>query len=313
MEIPAKYNCTQLELYSGSRMVIRAAIRNIASFTALKPKYDSAFFTAALAEIAAAEALPDEDYRTSEVQAKRLVCQGRATECLNTWQLLKGYIEDAKDFSGPMEKVALNAAGAGKYAAASGFDWESVTGLMASGLLFITNNTLALTANNNMPATFADSFSTTADDIQLALSEFQDQEDLKREDTQKKLKANNDLYDKVIQLCKDGQRIFRNDEALRLQFVWEQVMYTVHGAGIAGLHGVVRDSVSNLVLPNALVLVDETGDSGLSDTDGIYRITGLPAGSYTVKCSATGYVASTVPFKVSQGTISELNFVLNPE
>ena len=307
-----KYHCPQLDLYSGSRMVIRAAIRNITSFTALKPKYDAAFFTAAMARVAAAESLPDEDFRAAVVKAKRLECETAATKCLNTWQLLKGYIEDAEDFSGPMEKVALDAAGAGKYADASGFDWESVTGLMASGLLFITNNTASLTANGNMPPAFAATFSTTADDFQLALSDFQDQEELKREDTQNKLKANNALYDKVIQLCKDGQRIFRDDEALRLQFVWDQVMYMVHGAGIAGLRGTVQDSATNLPLPNGLVQVDETGDTGISDADGIYRITGLPAGIYTVKCTAPGYVPSTVSFTVNQGTVSELNFVLNP-
>ena len=305
-----KYHCPQLDLYSGSRMVIRAAIRNITSFTALKPKYDAAFFTAAMARVAAAESLPDEDFRAAVVKAKRLECETAATKCLNTWQLLKGYIEDAEDFKGAMQKIALEAAGSKKYEAASGFDWESISGLMASGIQFFTDNTAQLTADGNMPPAFITTFTNEAADFQLALSSFQDQEEFREQETQAKIAANNTLYDKIIQLCKDGQRIFRNDEALRAQFVWEQVLYIIHGAGIAGLRGSVTDSLTNMPIVNAEIIVLETGDTGITDAEGNYRITGLPAGSGTIRCKATGYVGTDVPFTILQGTISTLNFTL---
>lgn len=306
----AKYHCSQPDFYSAGRMVIRAAIRKQPELALVKPKYDLPYFNSLLTELAAAEALPDEDFRAAVVKAIKLECETAATKCLNTWQLLKGYIEDAEDFKGAMQKIALEAAGSKKYQAASGFDWESVTGLMASGIQFFTDNTAQLTANGNMPPVFIATFTNVAAAFQLALSYFQDQEELREQETQAKITANNTLYDKIIQLCKDGKRAFRNDEALREQFVWEKVLYIIRGAGIAGLRGSVTNQADATAIAGATITVVETGDTGLTDREGIYRITGVPYGSYTVQCTASGFITAAVPFSIPKGTISQLDFSL---
>ncbi len=305
-----KYHCSQPDFYSAGRMVIRAAIRKQPELALVKPKYDLPYFNNLTAEIAAAEALPDADYRQAGVTAARIDCEKKATQCLNMWQQLKGYIEDCTDFSGPMLAVALQAAGAAKYSEASGFDWESVSALMASGKLFIADNTTALTAGNNMPAGFSADFDNVYTTFQNTLQGFQDQEEAARLDTEQKINGNNALYDKIIQLCKDGQRAFRNDEALREQFVWEKVLYIIHGAGIAGLRGSVTNQADGTAIAGATITVVETGDTGITDGEGNYRITGVPYGSYTVQCTASGFITAAVPFNIPKGTISQLDFSL---
>lgn len=293
-------------------MAVRAAIREIASFTPQKPKYDLLFFNALIAEIAAAEALPDEDFRAADVTHLRIQLQEKATECLNTWQFLKGYIEDADALKGAQQKPSLEAAGSNKYTAASGFDWESVTSIMASGKLFITTASVELSANNNMPPAFPAAWDTVSDNFQLILQKFQDQEELKLLDTQTKAEANNTIYGKIIQICKDGQRIFRSDDAKQKQFIWEQILFLIRGVGIAGIRGTVTNSLTSETITGAEITITETGDKGITGPEGIYRITGVPAGEYKVECKATGYIGFAGSFKILTGTISMLNITLAP-
>jgi hypothetical protein len=302
-----KYRCAQPELYSAARMVIRAAIRNIASFTPKKPKYDLVFFTALQAEVAAC----DEQSRNSFTEALHILLESKAKACLNIWQDLKGYIEDAPTMQGDLQKPALEAAGAAYYRNASGNDWESVNQLMVSARAFISDNAAELSDGNNMPPTFPPDFATAHTAFKELWEDFQDQEEQSVIDAQEKVEANNALYDKIIQVCKDGQRIYRDDEARKAQFVWDSVLYLVRGAGIAGIRGTVTDAASGNVISGATVLVVETEETGVADEEGIYRITGLAAGNYTVRCTAVGYATEEKPFEVLTGTISTVNFSLS--
>lgn len=306
----AKYRCAQPELYSAARMVIRAAIREIANFTPVKAKYNAAFFAALQAEVAAAEALPDEQSRTSTAEAMNILTKQRATVCLNQWQFLKGYIEDAPSMQGPLQKPALETAGSTHYRDAAADDWESVNQLMVSAIQFVTDNTVELSAGNNMPATFPTDLVNAHTAFLEMWQGFQDEEEQNAIRTQEKIEANNALYDKVIQVCKDGQRIYRSDEARKAQFVWDSVLYIVRGAGIAGIRGTVLELSTQQPVAGATVLIVETGDTGVPDAEGVYRITGVPAGNYIVRCTAAGYNTVEQPFEVLTGTISTLDFRL---
>ncbi|MCW5908972.1 MAG: carboxypeptidase regulatory-like domain-containing protein [Chitinophagales bacterium] len=308
----SKYNCAQPELYSGARMVIRAAVRELPDFTAIKPKYDSMFFTNLEAEVAAAEVLPDEQYRNSIVEAMRNNTIAQAKLCLNIWQQLKSYIEDTPQFKGVQLKPALEAAGSTVYLEASGMDWESVNVLMVNGKQFITDYNTVLTAGGNMLPTFVADWDAAHLAFTTTWQQFKDREDTNVIAAENKLNANNTLYEKIIQICKDGQRIFRHTEAHRQQFVWDSVLYAVRGAGIAGLRGTITNAATGLPIAGAQVLVIETGDTGITGEDGKYSITGVPAGNYNVKASATGYNPVEEPFEVLTGTISALNFALPP-
>lgn len=305
-----KYRCTQPELYSAARMVIRAAVREIANFTPVKGKYNAALFTVLESEVASCEARPDEQSRTGAAEAMHILTKQRAEECLRKWQFLKGYIEDAPSMQGALQKPALEAAGSTHYRNASGDDWESVNQLMVSGIQFVTDNFTELSDGNNMPASFATDIANAHTAFLEMWQSFQDEEELNTIQAQAKVAANNALYDNIIQVCKDGQRIYRDDEARRAQFVWDSVLYLVRGAGIAGIRGTVKDAVTETPIVNATVLIVQTGDTGITDEEGNYRITGVAAGSYTVRCTAVGYTAEERPFEVLTGTISTLNFSL---
>jgi len=93
--LSANYKCTQQQLYTIGRAAWQNCTDHLADFTALRAKYDAAFVTARLADIDAAEALPDEEQRKQTAQLQREQLRVLAETSRDFWQRLKLYIEEA--------------------------------------------------------------------------------------------------------------------------------------------------------------------------------------------------------------------------
>lgn len=77
--------------------------------------------------------------------------------------------------------------------------------------------------------------------------------------------------------------------------------------------GTVVDGDFGGGLPGASVLVTELSTGDATDIDGNYEIAGVPAGSYTVRYSFTGYAAQVVEnVEVGAGETVTLNITLSP-
>ena len=55
------------------------------------------------------------------------------------------------------------------------------------------------------------------------------------------------------------------------------------------IKGTVYDINQNEVLPAATVYIEELGIGVITDNEGVYRITGIPEGTYTLKVQFLGY------------------------
>lgn len=79
------------------------------------------------------------------------------------------------------------------------------------------------------------------------------------------------------------------------------------------LTGTVVDGDFGGGLPGASVLIIETGRGAATDIDGNYTIREVPAGTYTVRYSFTGYGTQTVEnVAVAAGAPTEINVTLSP-
>ena len=308
----SKFGCAYAELFSGARMVTRAAIREITYIGPKKVKYNAAYFAALLTQVGTVEAMPDEDTREAYITILKLKLTEKATAVLNKWQDLKSHITTAAAFQNEFLRPALEAAGQNYYEPAANHDWESVQSLITAAGAFMATNSAELLADDNMPPSFPTDFNALVPDFNNQLNIYQDAIEQARIASSEKLNAANSLYHQIIEICKDGQRTFKLNDARRNQFVWSAVLYLIRGAGIAGLRGTVLNLNTQQPVPNATITIINTGDSGIPNENGIYRITGVPAGNYTVRCTAAGYNTVEQPFEVLTGTISTLNFTLSP-
>lgn len=75
------------------------------------------------------------------------------------------------------------------------------------------------------------------------------------------------------------------------------------------LEGTVSDDVQ--VVKGALVEIENTGLSGLTDANGKYTIHGIPSGEYTVKVTKTGYGVESKSATITKGNVSNVDFTIH--
>lgn len=305
------YPCSQKDLYS----VLETAWGNngvhLARFTSYKALYTLPFKTTALAAIATAKAMPDDDARSgaSELLHIGLVNMGKI--CLQNFQFLKGYIDTAfTDIA--VQKVQYVIAGQNSYRDASRGDWESMVSLNTSAKNYLANagNVTALTAGNNMPPTFVATQKTGSDNFDVQYNSFKLAEETSVE-TANKIKANNLCYHAGISMLNDGQKIFMNEPEILTKFVFSNLLALINPP-VAGIKGNVKEAVTNAVIPNLLMSAQKEGGVAQPievDVDGVFGEQ-LSEGKYSIRVSAVGYVEQVFDMDLKLTGFKTLNVEL---
>ena len=164
-----------------------------------------------------------------------------------------------------------------------------------------------------MPVTFEAAYNAAAGELKTAVEAFIDSEEMGKEATEVKIDANNAVYLKLMDMFKDGQEIFRGQDSIRDQFVFEKVLGLINGAGTAGLRGVITDIVSGLPVAGALLKVFGEDITAISNEEGKYTLTPMASGDYKVMVSRDGYENMEVLKTVQVGVVSHLDFALTAQ
>jgi hypothetical protein len=77
------------------------------------------------------------------------------------------------------------------------------------------------------------------------------------------------------------------------------------------IKGRVVDSES-LAMPGSMVTISSITKGAVSDLNGFYYLTGIPAGEYQVEVSYIGFISQQSTVKVEAGQVTELNFQMEP-
>ncbi len=309
------FNCSQsdfiLVVYTG----LNSFHEHLAAFTNRSPKYVLAWETTMRTDLAAAEAMPTEDVRDAEQSAYTAELKIKAEIARNYYQRLKGHIEAA--FPDYLVDIKLQAAGQKLYQASADKNWPSLQTLLSMASRFVAANLATLTANDEMPLTFQAEFDAVIQDFRDSLTAFEDIKESKMVDGQERVTALNDIHRRFMPMMTIGQDIFKDNEAVRTQFVFADVLSRVGGTGLAGLNGKVTDSATNLPIFEAHIKIfhpdtPETEYTGTTNEEGEYLVN-CPSGTYTVTVAKASYNPHTmVDIVVEVGTVSRVNVKLTP-
>jgi len=87
--------------------------------------------------------------------------------------------------------------------------------------------------------------------------------------------------------------------------------FSVEGAFAQGtVTGTVVDATNSETLPGVNVVVEDLGVGGATDSEGQFRITDVPAGSYTLSATYVGYQESTRSIEVQDGETTTVRIQL---
>lgn len=307
----ANYNCSQQTLYTAANLGWNSCLQHIDKFKEFSDRYDAAFVADNIAAVEAAAILPDDQSRNGITETYRIQLTQLADTCLADFQRLKRYI--ARAFNPEFHKAQYEMAGQSYYEKAANYNWDSLKGLLTSASNYINTNLSTLTADQNMPSTFQASFDANKNSFTTLHPQFLDSEETSRQDAAVKIKANNDVYTELINMFLDGQQIFRDEPEVKKQFIFDQVLLLIDGAGTAGVRGTIIDSVSKLSIQGASIVTVPGTYQGESNEDGIYRISPMASGFYTLKFSHPSYAELVIEsHEVKVGTVSTLNIEMIP-
>jgi hypothetical protein len=306
------YNCSQQSLYAVCRSGWASCTTYLADFAAAFPNYTAPMIAGMIADIDAAEALGDEEQRTEDSRSLRVDLKNKANEAMEQWQLLKRYI--TKAYPADQVEIKPDAAGQSHYAKSLKYDWGAVGRLLTDGVAFATANTADLTAGNIMPAGFPAAFTTSKVDYDALYASYVTASQTDEVETQTKIEANNGIYASLMQMFRDGQLIFKKNEAVKKLFTFEQVLLNIDGPGNQGIKGDVTIQGTNN--PVTVGEVSFTGPSSKSveiDEDGHYECPQLAAGLYTMLVTAPGFSGVTFnDIEVETGIMKTIDVELTP-
>ena len=285
-----KYNCPQAVFIVLVDTVLNSLLEFLAAVTAEVPRYDQAWIDMMRAKLTAAIALPTEEEAQAASSLIRVTLMQQTLDCCRLWQTLARRINGA--YPANMVDIQLSAAGQSKYAS-------------------------AYNKNGNMNASFATTFSDATDQYNTLLSDYESSKEAIGVATQNRIAAFNEIYELLIEMMKDAENLFQDNEAVRTQFVYSHVLERISGPGLAGARGTVFNSATLYPITGVLVEIwlpdmPVTRYAAVTDLDGKYLIN-CPSGNYYIQFTADGFVPSGAKdISISVGTVSAFNEKLTP-
>ena len=307
-QVPTAYNCRQSELYTVCNLGWAAFAANIAAFTAFSSFYDATLLAARLQVISNAQHLPDYQARNSIAETAREALAIKNAEALNAMQRLKRYITY---WAAPQDVSSyLDAAGMTYYLEASNLNWDSAAQMLSSADNFVTQYSVDLQNNNNMPAVFALLVGHLKADFDSLHTDFLTKKQDAMVATENKIIANNQIYYDLVAMFADAKLLGFSDATMK-KFTFAILLQLISNVPTAGVSGVVTDSATGNIISGASVEIANNGLNTVSGTDGSYSFTGLGSGTYNIIVSANGYINWTGSVTLSAGSSGILNIQLS--
>ncbi len=166
-----------------------------------------------------------------------------------------------------------------------------------------------------MPEAFQTTFANSKTSFDNKLTQFTAAEQANTNGAQTKIDALNNIHTDLMEMALDGQEIFKNDEATKKQFIFEQVLKLYAGNGAQGYKGkVITSEITGAPIKDAKITVLGTVHSTLTNAAGLYQMQNVAhANNQTITAEHPNFQTKTIPGNsVAIGVMSTLDFTLTP-
>ena len=303
------FNCGESELYSVSKIGWKSNLEYLQQFTNFKAKYDAAFNANKVLEVKATQLLPNLDARYAQAEKFRITLAATNTQLCDGFQSLKLYITDA--YAPEYHNVNFKEAGQNLYEKAANANWDKSAELAAAMVEYIDKHLADLTANLNMPTGFQNTIEDLQTQFETDYQNFTDETEAAKVATQKKVTDSNTVYSGLISMFKDGQRIFKDNPAVRDQFTFETDLGIVTNTQ-ASIKALIQEETTLLPIADAIITINP-GDTTLT-TDLTGQANAIIAeGTYDVSIEHPLYSPKRIfGFIVNKGQGNALKEKLTP-
>ena len=305
------YHCSQANLYTACRLIVKSCLAILAELMGFKAKYIQAFFDQLSDDIDAADMLPDLPARQSLYKRLDLDLKAARDKIVVKFGLLQSYIDDS--FDADKVKIMYEEAGSGRIPKVKkdNWSWAEMTQLISSVILFFDTHRVALMAKNNMPAQFETDFRALMDETKSINDACDAAYTAASEKKDEKIDANNDIFTRITAVLVDIQRMYLDNPAKAKQYTFAAFESQTHGVKNAGVAGKVVRDVNKFAQKDVRITIKDFDIVVMTDEKGRFEITPFSSGKYTIIVEKEGFVTQIFKdFKISTGVTSRLNIEL---
>ena len=296
------YKCTQGANYSGCGTVADNLQAKLAEMAAFRGRYTAAFVTAFRGKIADAMALPDDQARGADAQALLVQMNDKRDVIMGLWVDTGRYIEGA--FPKGEWAIRREEAGNKHFAKVGTNNWDELVMACSSNKGFLVAKAVTLEDGGlNMPNPFPGEFKTQSDAFDSLYAAFKVAEQTTVA-TNIKINANNAIFNTAMEICKDGQAKFKDDEGVTKMFTWTVIQELINPPGSASLELVVLDIVTLMPVVDAVIVIQTEGGPQITlsgGATGIAKEVDIDPAVYSGVAKAPGYVELAFVKDVDKG------------
>ncbi len=306
------YPGTQQNLYTYSELAWNNYLAKEPNFAEYSTKFTKEMGMTAKAAITAAAALPSYEALSDAHTAARNLLIETLEPVLSKWQDLKDYSTEA--FSATDLPSKLKAAGSENYRPAASYSWDSAAELIRMATLYMTTNSVALLANDNMPAGFPEAFAAAGTAFSAQRQVFIQKEKEARDGIAAKFDANEAVYVSLVMMTNAGKAIYRKDALERRNFTISSLKKEVRGNSASGIKGFVTTGESPAVALAGVLIFDQNDPERFttSAADGSFEFK-IPSGKQKIQVALAGFVPQTLERMIDVGTMHRQSFSMVAE
>jgi len=273
------FSITDPEMIQDARTKHASFLEDKTDFVVFDPDFDDPFAADYLAEIDAAEAMPDDETILDQQQQLTQLVDDEMQKCRDKFQDSKPFI--LKAF--PAKKAVQDEFGFNDYKKAQ--DSQGVfTKFMLKFHGIATKYNAELIAENYSQLKIDDILTryTALRNADIAQELFIKNRPVK---TQDRIEKYNTAWQTEKTICTAGKRIYKDDFAKYQRYLLPPGEETPEALSI---RGTITNAATNAPEENVNVQIEANGISVFSNGQGLYGIGGLPAGTYTLKFTKAG-------------------------
>ncbi len=310
---PTRYNCSMQTLYAIGYSLIDKCVLHLSTFGEFSPGYNAEYFTLLQTEISNAQNMPGQNNRTGRRLVVKSDLETAKNNGLKKWRTLKSAIKKTWTDKATQEGMIQNAGGNLFAKASNNGNWAIALEMLKNGQAFLQNNNDALMASNSIDGTFKAHYFEKMDLYNTTWTDYRNAGSTNEIESSEKREANNNLYDKITQICADAQIIFLKDPTMQKQFAFTQLVKQAGVGRTAGMVITFTYGLDNLPIPDVDAVSTDLKYAALSDAKGILKINRMTEGEHTFTCSAQGFEDMQVTVTLSAGIKSRFKFTLQKQ
>ena len=285
----SKYNCPRSIFYLTAELELANLLFDQLRFWGYKKYFTLLYIEALQAELAAIKLMPDNIINIAVSKEDKILMIPMVDTLMYDFMDTRNYIRPTCGTNVELYDTRILSAGQSYFERASSYKWASVNSINVAMANYLSENSIALLADENMPAGFEAQVLLDIAAYNLIYSKYGTDKSGTKTGNVDKLDAENAFYDKITIINEYGYAIARGNKDFEQRYTWSRNVKANGGHdSLSYFKGDTTHGPAHLPL-EANIYIVELDLNFQANAKGKFHSPAFAAGTYTIIITMTGF------------------------